>query len=278
MTTNPLSSWWTTWGCSGPPFTRHLPVERLYPTPSWHECRARLFTTLDERGFLVLTGESGVGKSTMLRAVLQSLNPSQYVPIYLPTAEEWTPRLFYRAVAHQLEVPLAPFADDTERTVRQTLWQLTTQQGRLPVLTLDEAHFLSPHVLQELRVLLNFQMDSMAPLALILSGHTELRRKLLLRPLDAIRQRVTIAYQLPPLTAAETAGYIGHHLRQVGVERPIFTEATLKAAHDWSQGLPRRINHWARACLMAAGASDQPLVDEGIVAIAESELQWAGPV
>ena len=269
--------WWATWGCQAPPFTRNLSVERLFPTPRWQECHARLMAVLEERGFMVLTGESGVGKSTALRAVLQTLNPSQYVSIYCPAAAEWTPRLFYRAVAHQLAVPLATFADDTERTVRQTLWQLATQQGRLPILTIDEAHFLSPHVLQELRVLLNFQMDSTAPLALILTGHTELRRKLLLRPLDAIRQRVTLAYQLPPLTPAETAGYIDHHLRGVGVERPVFTEAALKAAHDWSQGVPRRINHWARACLMAAVAEGQTLVDDGVVAIAEAELQWAGP-
>lgn len=274
----PVDTWWQIWGCSAAPFIRQLPVERLFPTPSWHECRARLAATLDERGFMVLTGESGVGKSTLLRAGLQALNPSQYLPLYRPAAAEWTPRLLYRALAHQLDVPLAPFADDTERAVRHTLWQLATQQGRLPIVTVDEAHFLTPHVLQELRVLLNFQMDSTAPLALILAGHTELRHKLLLRPLDAIRQRVTVAYHLPPLTAAETPQYLSHHLRMVGVDRPVFTESAAAAAYDWSQGLPRRLNHWARACLMAAAADRRTLVDDGVVAVAEAELQWAGPI
>ncbi|MDA8193663.1 MAG: AAA family ATPase [Thermaerobacter sp.] len=270
--------WWTTLGCQHQPFTRNLPVERLFPTPSWHECRARVLSVLDEHGFMVLTGESGAGKSTALRAVLQTLHPSQFVHVYLAAAQGWTPRLFYRALAPAIDVPVAPWADDTERQVRQTLWNLATQQGRLPVVTIDEAHFSSPHVLQELRLLLNFAMDTVAPLALILAGHTELRRKLRLRPLDAVRQRVTLAYQLPALTAAETAADTTHHWRQDGVERPVFTDAALNAAHDWSPGIPRRINHWARAGLMAAVTGGQTLVDDGIVGVAEAERQWAGPV
>lgn len=181
-------------------------------------------------------------------------------------------------MAHALAVPVSPRTDDTERAVRHTLWTLATQHGRLPVLVLDESHLLSPHVLQSLRLLLNFAMDTTAPLALMCVGHTELRRKLALRPLEAIRQRVTVAYHLAPLTVAETVDYLRHHLQAVGVERPVFTEAALAAAHAWSQGIPRRINHWARASLMAAWSQQHQIVDEDMVAIAEAELQWAGTV
>jgi type II secretory pathway predicted ATPase ExeA len=99
---------------------------------------------------------------------------------------------------------------------------------------------------------------------------------LALRPLKAIRQRVTLAYQVPPLTAAETAQYLVHQLQHVGVDRPVFAETATQAAFTWSQGIPRRINHWARAALMAASAAQRPIVDEATVTVAEAELQWAG--
>ena len=150
------------------------------------------------------------------------------------------------------------------------------QQGQLPVVVLDEAHLLALPVLQSLRRLLNFAFDTTAPLALLLAGHTERQRKLALRPLEAIRQRVTLAYQIPPLTAAETAQYLEHHLRQVGIARPVFGDTAVAAAYTWSQGLPRRINHWARAALLAACSAQHPIVDEATVAVAEAELQWAG--
>ena len=162
--------------------------------------------------------------------------------------------------------------------MRDTLRVLATQQGRQPVLAVDEAHRLPPRLLPELRFLLNYPLDSTAPVTLILCGHTELRHKLALRPLEAIRQRVTVAYHLPPLTAAETGPYVTHQLQQVGVDRPIFTEAALQTGWDWSHGIPRRLNTWARACLMAAYAGQLTLVDDTVAATAATELQWAGAV
>ena len=107
-------------------------------------------------------------------------------------------------------------------------------------------------------------------------GHTELRHKLARRPLEAIRQRVTVGYHLPPLTAAEAGPYVTHQLQQVGVDRPIFTDAALQTGWDWSHGIPRRLNTWARACLMAAYAGQLTLVDDAVAATAATELQWAG--
>ena len=270
--------WWEHFGARSAPFTRNVAVETLFLSPPLAECQARLQAVIRERGVLAVTGESGVGKTTALRATVAALPPSQFLSVYLPAQEDWTPRVFYRALAYELALLPSPFALETERAVRQTLWTMVTQQNRVPLILLDEAHLLSPHLLQSLRHLLNFAMDSTAPLVLILVGHTELRRKLSLRPLEALRQRITIAYQVRPLTAAETTAYVTHHLHQVGIDRALFTETALKSGWDWSQGIPRRINAWATACLLAAYGGQQPLIDEAVVATAPEELQWAGPV
>lgn len=270
-----MSTWWAAYGATAPPFPRDLPVSQLLPTAAHREWAARFATTVADRGFAVLTGEAGVGKSTALRAVWETLSPNPCWPVYLAASDDWTPRQFYRRLAHALGCPGARFPEETEQQVRDTLWALATQQGRLPVLAVDEAHLLAPRLLQELRFLLNYQLDSTAPVALILCGHTELRHKLALRPLEAIRQRVTVAYHLPALTAADTARYLTHQLTQVGVTRPVFTDAAIQTGFEWSRGVPRRVNTWARACLMAAYAGQQTLVDDAVTAHAATELQWA---
>jgi len=269
--------WWQYFGAQRAPFARQIAVEHLFPAVSLVECRARITTVVEDPGVFVLTGESGVGKSTALRAALQPLNPTHYEVCYLAVGEGWTPYTFYQALALALHVPLPARLLPLEQAIRDALWTSATQQGRRPVLVLDEAHWLTVPLFNTLRRLLNFAMDTTAPFALILAGHTELRQKLALRPLEAMRQRVTLAYHLRPFTRDETAAYLQHHLQHVGVERPVFTDAAVAAGHEWAQGLPRRLNRWAQACLLAAFGAQQPLVDERMVAVAQAELQWADP-
>ena len=111
--------------------------------------------------------------------------------------------------------------------MRDTRWALATQPGRQPVLAVDEAHLLSPRLLQELRFLLSYHLDSTALVALVLCGHTAWPHTLALRPLDAMRQRETVADHLPPLTAAEAGPCVTHLLLPVGVDRPVFTDHAL---------------------------------------------------
>jgi general secretion pathway protein A len=92
-----------------------------------------------------------------------------------------------------------------------------------------------------------------------------------------MRQRVTLAYPRRPFPHDETAASRQHPWQHVGVERPVFTDAAVAAGHAWAQGLPRRLNRWAPACLLAAFGAPQPLVDERMVAVAQAELPWADP-
>lgn len=271
-------TWWQYFGARRAPFPRDPAPEAVFPAPALAECRARFDHILAERGVWVVTGESGLGKTTLIRILLHALNPNQYHALYLVVGDDWTSRTLYRQLAYELHLPIPAWPLEIERAVRQALWAETTQQGRLPVLVLDESHWLTPAVLQSLRTLLNFAMDTTAPLALILVGHTELRRKLALQPLEAFRERVTMAFHLPPFSATETADYLTYQLQQVGIERPVFTDAAVKAAHDWAQGRPRRLNAWARACLLAAYVAQQTIIDDAVVATAQAELQWTQPV
>jgi len=253
------------------PFTRGLPPEQLLSTPAMQEVGARLDYTARERRFAVLTGEVGVGKSTALRAFLARLPVTRYTPLYV-TDSQLTPRNFYHEALCQLGLSPRFYRGDARRQLHRAL-QERDDAGKQPVIVIDEAHLLGRAMLEEVRFLLNFDVDSRAPLALILAGQSELRRTLKLECFTAIAQRISFRAHLPALTLDESVGYIQHHLAQAGASHPLFTDAALRLVHAFAGGLPRQLNNVCGACLLYAYYQHCPLIDDGIAhAVIETEF------
>lgn len=245
------------------PFTRGLAPAQLLTTPAMAEVGARLDYIARERGFAVLTGDVGAGKSTALRALLARLPLTQYTPLYV-TDSQLTPRNFYYEALWQLGLPPRFYRGDARRQLHRAL-QEREEAGKQPVIVIDEAHLLGRAMLEEVRFLLNFDVDSRAPLALILAGQSELRHTLKLDCFSAIAQRITLRAHLPALTAEESAGYIQHHLAQAGAVGPLFTEPALRLLHACTGGVPRQLNNVGAACLLYAFDHDRQLIDDEIV-------------
>lgn len=244
------------------PFTRGLPPEQLLSTPAMAEVAARLDYAARERRFAVLTGAVGAGKSTALRAFLARLPVTRYTPLYV-TDSQLTPRNFYHETLWQLGLPPRFYRGDARRQLHRAL-QDRDDAGKQPVIVIDEAHLLGRAMLEEVRFLLNFDVDSRAPLALILAGQPELRTTLKLDCFAAIAQRLQLRAQLPALTPEESAQYIQHHLTQAGATGPLFTEPAHRVIHAFSEGMPRLINNVCSACLLYAYGQQRQLVDDGI--------------
>ena len=244
------------------PFTRGLLPEQLLTTPAMQEAGARLDYTARERRFAVLTGDVGAGKSTALRAFLARLPVTRYTPLYV-TDSQLTPRNFYHEALCQLGLPPRFYRGDARRQLHRAL-QERDDAGKQPVIVIDEAHLLGRAMLEEIRFLLNFDVDSRAPLALILAGQTELRRTLKLECFTAIAQRISCRAHLPALTLEESAGYIQHHLTQAGAPGALFTEAALRLIHAFAGGLPRQLNNVCGACLLYAYGQHCHLIDDTI--------------
>lgn len=245
------------------PFTRGLPPDQLLTTPAMAEVGARLDYVARERRFAILTGAVGAGKSTALRAFLARLPATRYTPLYV-TDSQLTPRNFYYEALWQLGLPPRFYRGDARRQLHRAL-QERDDAGKQPVIVIDEAHLLGREMLEEVRFLLNFDVDSRAPLALILAGQTELRATLKLECMAAIAQRVHLRAHLPPLTAEESASYIQHHLAQAGATGPLFTEPALRVIHTGTGGSPRLINNVCGACLLYAYDQQRQLIDDQIV-------------
>ena len=140
------------------------------------------------------------------------------------------------------------------------------------MLVLDEAHLLDPEQLEGLRLLSGADMDSHAPFACLLVGQPTLRRRIRLGAFAALDQRVALRYAMTGMEAAETADYVGHHLRIAGRSDTLFSDDALALIHQVSRGLPRAVNNLAVQSLVAAFAESKAIVDESSARAAVTEV------
>ena len=163
---------------------------------------------------LVLTGECGTGKSTLLRYMSEILDPRKYHMLYVSDSK-LTPNNFYRLLLEQL-------------SIKQAVDGITT------VCVVDESHLLSHEMLEEIRFMLNMKFDSVSPISLVLAGQPKLWEKLNLQKCTAIRQRIDIQCCLNKYDCSRTGDYIRHHLSVAGAPGEIFTDGAIQRVFEYS--------------------------------------------
>jgi len=231
------------YGLSGKPF-------QLNPDPSFYfgskqHRRAKAYLEYGvqrSEGFIVITGEVGAGKTTIVRGLLASLDPHKVVSAHLVTTQldaEDTLRLV--GAAFGVRVKDVSKADVLMSLEAYLVSQVS--QGKRCLLIVDEAQNLTPRAVEELRMLSNYQFGQQALLQTFLVGQPEFRDILQSPTMQQLRQRVTATCHIGPLDAQETHGYIEHRLHCAGATgRPTFKPAAFEAIHLASGGIPRRIN------------------------------------
>ena len=167
------------------PFTRDIPVERLYTSPQIEDALGRLVYVVDHQMFAVVTANPGCGKSTMVRMLDGRLGKEKYLLLYLSDSK-LTPRWLYAGLLGQLGLEPHYFSGDSKRLLQKEIQTVSTEQKKKVVCVLDEAHLLGKDMLEELRFLLNYRFDSTSPMSLVLVGQTELwEQKLKLQAYEA---------------------------------------------------------------------------------------------
>ncbi len=257
------------------PFEKTILPQNLYMTGSHEEAVSRLEYAIQGNRFAVLTGDSGSGKSTLLRYMVEKIDKNKY-PVYYISDSDLTPRNFYWEILNQMGCTTKKFyRGDAKRQMHKEIWQLVGEKSKTPVIITDEAHLLSREMLEEIRFLLNFKMDSYSPLSLILAGQSELRDTLSKQVYEAISQRVQVRYQLPSLERKETEGYIGKHLENAGRSLELFSDAAIDVIHEYTGGIARKINNVCTSGLLYAMSQKKRVIDDHmIIHIIEMELTW----
>jgi putative secretion ATPase (PEP-CTERM system associated) len=227
-------------------------------------------------GFIIITGEVGAGKTTLIRNLLEQIDAKQLVAAQLVSTQLDADNLL-RAVATAFGLPAN--ASDKARLLAELeafLVSLVPQRKRA-LLIVDEAQHLSGRAVEELRMLSNFQLGNQGLLQSFLVGQPELRTIMQGPQMQQLRQRVMASYHLGPMDKAETQAYIEHRLRHVGWrDDPTFDKGAFERIFAFSEGIPRKINTLCNRLLLAAYLSEKHTIDaehvEGIVAEIALEL------
>lgn len=151
---------------------RDIPTDQLYPSVMLEETLGRLEHAAQRQLFAVLTGDSGTGKTTAVRRFTDILDPGRFLVMYLADSK-LTPRHFYKGLLEQLGCEAKFYRGDAKRQLHREIELLRGIHALQPVVVLDEAHLLDKEMLEEVRFLLNFKMDSQSPMALVLVGQSE---------------------------------------------------------------------------------------------------------
>ncbi len=226
-----------------------------------------------QEGFIVITGEVGAGKTTLVEQAWSQLNHDTYVMARIVTTQVSGDDLL-RLVMANFGVGDTPGTDKAtllggfERFARS---QLLT--GRRCVLVVDEVQNLSHAALEELRMLSNITVDGRASVQTILLGQPQFRSTLASRDLEQLRQRVLASYHLGPLTEAETRGYIEHRLKTVGwAGDPHWQDEAFSAVFRHTGGIPRRINTLCSRVLLYGALEETHEITPQMVDMTAGEL------
>ncbi len=250
------------------PFSEHAAAVALWQDTRMKEGLARLefLLTLGELG--MVTGPSGVGKSALIKRFLNRLTPQQCEAVYCHLTHLPASGLL-KLVATQLGEPSRRGKD---RIYEQILERARRSEGTL-LLIFDEAHLLVSEALTDLRLLISSAIDVGPPLKILLVGQESLRGTIKRAQHADLLNRVSVRYQLRPLSKEQTSQYVDFQISQAGGDVKIFGEEVKDLLHDFTGGLPRAINNLAIACLLQAAALNTARVDEQVFRQAASEFQ-----
>jgi general secretion pathway protein A len=249
------------------PFPARLPVNALWQDNRMTEALSRLGVFLEYELAAVITGDEGVGKSSLVRLFMDSLAAKRITSVYLHLTQLKAGALLKFLILALGEKP----AYTKDKVLMQIIAKLNSTDQQI-VCIVDEAHLLSQEALVDLRLLLSGACDT-DQFKLLLVGHSRLKKELKSSHHAALAQRAPTRYHLPPFSPTLTVDYINFHLARVSANAKLFDQDVKREIHEHTRGVPRLINNLATACLITAVTLNQQKITREILTQALAEFQ-----
>ena len=246
--------------------------EIVVETSDYKEVLYRLNYLLDNKGFGILTGGPGRGKTTIIRNWSNGLNTSLYKVIY-NSLSTLTVAEFYKNLAAQLGLEPMCRKIDNFKIIQNEINRYSIEKRITPVIIIDEANYVSNGILNDLKMLFNFDMDSRDRAIVLLVGLPQLNNNIRLVANEPLRQRITMNYNVDNLTKSETREYVLAKLNGAKCNNDVFDETALEAIANASNGVPRIINKICDSCLMIGDTKNVNIINSDMVILAVNEIE-----
>lgn len=244
----------------------------LVETTEFKESIYRLNILLNTRGFGLITGDPGKGKTTIVRHWAKELNPSLYKVIY-SSLSTLTVVEFYKHLVRQLGFEPMFRKSDNYRIIQDEITRHYVEKRITPVIIIDEANYINNGILNDLKLLFNFEMDSKDRAVVLLVGLPQINNTLRLVAHEPLKQRITMNYHLEGLTKEEAKTYVTSKLSGAKCFTTIFTEGALEGIVNAANGIPRIINKICNACLLIAHNQSLNEINNDVVMLAVNEIE-----
>lgn len=249
------------------PFMENPPIDWILTDPRFQQALARLKFFQDQASMALIIGQTGIGKSTLLRLFIHNLPQNRYHPLYV----HLTPinaNAFLRLIVTKL--------GETPKMGKDRLFlQIADRIGKnekATLLLIDECHLIDPKALTDLRLLVS-SIDTHLQLKIIFSGQQNLSHILNRSSHADLIHRIGVRFLLKPFSKDQTSAYIDHRIALAGGSEKILEPEAKDLIHDYTGGVPRQINNVATACLINAASKGMKKITEALVNETMSEFE-----
>jgi general secretion pathway protein A len=253
------------------PFDKSLPEKHAFNSHDHEQMLSRLDYIKNIRGVGLFTACSGMGKTFALRCFAKNLNPNLYQLSYICLSTVSVTE-FYQQFCHELGLEYGSKKSVMFRNIQERLLNLFKEKRKTYILVLDEAQYLSHHVLRDIKMLMNTDFDSLDCFTLILLGQPYIG-SVLERPIhESLKQRIAIHYNYAGLSVEEAKNYIYTRIKLTGASNGIIDEAAVHAVANFCQGTPRIINSVMTNALILGTQMKKNIIDTDIILSACNSL------
>ena len=265
------------YGFEKEPFNITPDPDFLYLSDSHREALAQLTYGIEtKKGFILITGEVGVGKTTIINAFLRDLATTEAITAFIFNTKI-SRLLFFQRICYDLGLSKPYNKEEFLVMLNHFLMKCHARNKGPVVFIVDEAHNLDDDLLEEVRLLLNLETAKEKLLQIVLSGQVELWKRLTKPNLRQLRQRIVLQHKIKPLNEQDMRGYIDTRIKIAGGKDNIFDEKALKYIFRYSQGIPRLINVICTHALISGYATGKNVISPNIIKEIANDLELTTP-